>query len=74
MKILVVEDEAKAAAYLRKGLTEHGFVVDVATRGDDGLQRARTGEYDLIILDVLLPGRDGWSEAKEIPFYDQVEA
>jgi two-component system copper resistance phosphate regulon response regulator CusR len=65
VKILVVEDEAKAAAYLRKGLAENGFVVDVAGTGDEGLQRARAGDYDLLILDVLLPGRDGWSVLTE---------
>lgn len=61
MKILVVEDEPKTAAYLRNGLTENGFVADVSGRGDDGLHAAMTGEYDLIILDVMLPERDGWS-------------
>jgi two-component system, OmpR family, copper resistance phosphate regulon response regulator CusR len=61
MKILVVEDEAKTSNYLRKGLTENGFVVDVARKGDDGLQLARTQEYDLVILDVMLPEQDGWS-------------
>ena len=61
MKILVVEDEKKAAAYLKKGLTENGFVVDVAPEGEDGLHLARTGAYDLLILDVMLPQRDGWS-------------
>src|SRR5262249_33146563 len=61
MKILIVEDEAKTAAYLRKGLTENGFTVDVAREGEDGLHAALTGAYDLIILDVMLPGRDGWS-------------
>jgi two-component system copper resistance phosphate regulon response regulator CusR len=66
VKILVVEDEAKAAAYLRKGLSENGFVVDVAARGDEGLQRAVTGDYDLVILDVMLPGRDGWSVLYEL--------
>src|SRR5262249_18052069 len=66
MKILVVEDEKKAAAYLRKGLTENGFAVDVAEDGEDGLHLARTGEYDLVILDVMLPGRDGWSILTEI--------
>ena len=59
MKILIVEDEAKTAAYLCKGLTESGFIVDVADRGDDGLDAAWTGNYDLIVLDVMLPGRDG---------------
>ena len=66
MKLLVVEDEAKSAAYLRKGLSEHGFVVDVAANGEDGLHLARGGGYDLIILDILLPGRDGWSVLAEL--------
>jgi two-component system copper resistance phosphate regulon response regulator CusR len=61
VKILVVEDERKAAAHLRQGLTENGYVVDVINDGDDGLHLARTGGYDLLILDVMLPGRDGWS-------------
>jgi two-component system copper resistance phosphate regulon response regulator CusR len=66
VKVLVVEDEAKAAAYLRKGLAENGFVVDVAGDGVDGLHLARTGGYDLVILDVMLPGRDGWSVLTEL--------
>ena len=61
MKILVIEDEKKTAAYLRKGLTEQGLVVDVADNGEDGLHLARDREYDAIILDVMLPRRDGWS-------------
>ena len=61
MKILVVEDEPKTASYLRNGLVENGFVADVSHRGDDGLHAATGGEYDLIILDVMLPERDGWS-------------
>lgn len=61
LKVLVVEDETKAAAYLRKGLTEHGFTVDVAANGRDGLSLAAAGAYDLIVLDVMLPERDGWS-------------
>jgi two-component system copper resistance phosphate regulon response regulator CusR len=61
MKILIVDDEKKTTAYLRKGLAENGFVVDVAHQGEDGLHQARTGSYDLIILDVMLPERDGWS-------------
>lgn len=60
MKLLIIDDEPKTAAYLRKGLSESGFVVDVATRGDDGLDIAWSGKYDLIVLDVMLPGRDGW--------------
>jgi two-component system copper resistance phosphate regulon response regulator CusR len=61
MKLLVIEDEPKTANYLRKGLAENGFAVDVAARGDDGLHLARTGGYDLLILDVMLPGQDGWA-------------
>ncbi|HVV70910.1 MAG TPA: heavy metal response regulator transcription factor [Verrucomicrobiae bacterium] len=60
MRILIVEDEPKTAAYLRKGLCESGFLADVAARGDDGLELAREREYDLVILDVMLPERDGW--------------
>ena len=61
MRILIVEDEPKTAAYVRKGLMEHGYVVDVASNGLDGLHLATTSEYDLILLDVMLPGIDGWS-------------
>ena len=66
MKILVLEDEKKTAAYLARGLTENGFVVDLAGRGEDGLHLARSVDYDLIILDVMLPGRDGWSILAEL--------
>jgi two-component system, OmpR family, copper resistance phosphate regulon response regulator CusR len=66
MRLLIVEDERKTAAYLRKGLSENGFVVDVADRGEEGLHLARTGVYDLVILDVMLPERDGWSILTEI--------
>jgi two-component system, OmpR family, copper resistance phosphate regulon response regulator CusR len=61
MRILLVEDECKTADYLAKGLTETGFVADVARNGEDGLHLALTEYYDLIVLDVLMPGRDGWS-------------
>jgi two-component system, OmpR family, copper resistance phosphate regulon response regulator CusR len=60
MRVLVVEDEPKAGDYLRKGLTESGFVVDLARTGPDGLQLASAEAYDLIVLDVMLPGMDGW--------------
>ncbi len=66
MRILIVEDERKASAYLSKGLSEHDFVVDAAYDGLDGLHKARTESYDLIILDVMLPGRDGWSILREL--------
>lgn len=61
MRVLIVEDERKAADYLRQGLTESGYVVDVAHRGDDGLRLALAEDYDLVVLDVTMPGRDGWS-------------
>ena len=59
-RILVVDDEAKTARFLKKGLNEAGFVVDVATNGQDGLQLAQDVDFDLVILDVMLPGLDGW--------------
>ena len=61
MRILIVEDERKTAAFLAKGLGENGFVVDVADQGEDGLHLARSVAYDLVILDVMLPRIDGWS-------------
>lgn len=60
MKILVVEDESKTGDYLRQGLTEAGFVVDLAADGFDGCHMALQARYDLILLDVMLPGMDGW--------------
>jgi two-component system, OmpR family, copper resistance phosphate regulon response regulator CusR len=66
MRLLLVEDDRKSVAYLRKGLAEAGFAVEFAFRGDDGLHLARTGDYDLIVLDVMLPGRDGWSVITEL--------
>lgn len=73
MKILVIEDEQRAAEYLRQGLTESGYVVDVALNGTDGLHAAVTGDHDLVILDVMLPGVDGFAvlsalrTARQIP-------
>jgi two-component system copper resistance phosphate regulon response regulator CusR len=61
MRILIIEDEKKTAAYLRKGLTENGFVVDAVHDGEDGLHLALTAEYDLVVIDVMLPRLDGWS-------------
>lgn len=66
MKLLVIEDEPKTAAYLRKGLSESGFSVQVAEDGDEGLYLAQEGTFDLVILDVMLPGRDGWSVIEEL--------
>ncbi|WP_068876813.1 MULTISPECIES: heavy metal response regulator transcription factor [unclassified Phenylobacterium] len=59
MKILIVEDEPKTVAFLRKGLGEHGYVVDFASDGEDGLHMAETGDYDAMVLDVMLPRLDG---------------
>jgi two-component system copper resistance phosphate regulon response regulator CusR len=61
MKILVVEDELKTGDYLRQGLMEAGFVVDLARDGLDGLHLALTEAYALTILDIMLPGIDGWA-------------
>ena len=66
MRVLVIEDEVKTAAFLRKGLKEEGYTADVAHRGDEGLNLALSREYDLIILDVMLPGLDGWEVIKKI--------
>lgn len=66
MRILIVEDEIKAASYLKKGLSEHGFTVDIATSCEDGLHLARSEGYDLIVLDVMLPDRQGWSVVQEL--------
>lgn len=60
MKILIVEDEPKTGDYLRQGLSEAGFVVDLVRDGLDGLHLARSGDYDLLVLDVMLPGANGW--------------
>jgi two-component system, OmpR family, copper resistance phosphate regulon response regulator CusR len=61
MRILVIEDELKTAAYLRKGLEESGYAVDVSNDGPQGLILAQEEEYDVIVLDVMLPGMDGWT-------------
>lgn len=66
MRILIVEDEKKTAAYLKKGLSENLFVVDTADNGEDGAHQAITGDYDLIILDVALPDKDGWTVLSDI--------
>ncbi len=73
MKILIVEDEPKAGDYLVKGLQESGYVADLARNGVDGLALAQELDYDLIVLDVMLPQMDGWQvlaklrERKETP-------
>ncbi|MGV8442580.1 response regulator, partial [Pseudomonas aeruginosa] len=60
MRVLIVEDEAKTADYLNRGLSEQGFTVDLADNGIDGRHLALYGEYDVIVLDVMLPGVDGY--------------
>lgn len=66
MKLLVVEDDRKAASFLKKGLGEEGYVVDVCHDGRDGLECVLTGQYGLIILDVMLPDLDGWGVLHEM--------
>ncbi len=66
MKILIVEDEQKTGDYLKQGLSEAGFVADLARDGVDGLHLALTDDYDLMVLDVMLPRLDGWQVLREI--------
>ncbi len=66
MKLLIVEDEPKTGEYLKQGLGEAGFVVDLARTGPDGLHLGLTEDYDLAILDVMLPGMDGWQVLKAL--------
>ncbi|MBW7899497.1 Transcriptional regulatory protein CusR [Candidatus Brocadiaceae bacterium B188] len=65
MRILVIEDEKKLAAYIKKGLEENHFAVDVSNDGEDGLFLLNTNEYDLVILDVLLPKKNGLEIVRE---------
>ena len=73
MRLLIVEDEPKTGEYLKKGLTEAGFTVDVARTGIDGAHLALENDYELVLLDVMLPGLNGWQvlakirEQKETP-------
>ena len=66
MKILVVEDEPKTGDYLKQGLAEAGYVVDLVRDGLDGVHQATTEAYDLVVLDVNLPGLDGWGVLRSI--------
>jgi DNA-binding response OmpR family regulator len=59
MRVLVIEDEIKMAAFIKRGLEEEGIAVDIAADGEEGLFRAKVGSYDLIILDITLPLLDG---------------
>ena len=66
MRLLIVEDEVKTGAYLQQGLSEAGFIVDVATTGEYGLHHAMTSVYDLIILDIMLPGVNGFEMLEKL--------
>lgn len=66
MKILIVEDEVKTGDYLRQGLSEAGYVVDLARDGLDGLHLALDGDYHLIVLDIMLPTLDGWGVLQKL--------
>ena len=66
MRVLVIEDEPRLAGYIQKGLTEEAFTADVATDGESGLERSRATKYDLIVLDLTLPGVDGMTVCRQI--------
>lgn len=66
MKVLLIEDEFKMADLIRKGLKENGFLVDVAHHGSDGLKLALSHDYDMIVLDVMIPGIDGWEVLRRL--------
>lgn len=66
MRILVIEDEKKTAAFLEKGLREAGFSVDVARDGESGLEKARATKFNLLIVDIMLPHKDGWEVVAQL--------
>ncbi|MGI8438518.1 MAG: heavy metal response regulator transcription factor [Chthoniobacterales bacterium] len=66
MRILLIEDEKKTAAFLEKGLTESGYTLQVARDGEKGLELAQANGFDLLIVDVMLPKKDGWAVVKEL--------
>ena len=66
MRILVVEDDCKVASFLEKGLREEGYAVDVAYDGTDGSVKALLHDYDLLLLDVMLPGKSGLEIVREL--------
>ncbi len=66
MRILVIEDERKVARFIERGLKEERFAVDVAADGEEGLFRAQSNDYDLIVLDVLMPKKDGFQVLREL--------
>ena len=65
-KILIVEDRLRLAALMKKGLGKHGFTTTVANNGEEALKQVQKDHFDLILLDINLPGKDGWTIAKEI--------
>jgi two-component system, OmpR family, copper resistance phosphate regulon response regulator CusR len=66
MRILIVEDEKKTAAFIQKGLTEHGYMASSVADGEEGLDEAATGVFDALIVDVMLPKRNGWSLVQQL--------
>lgn len=66
MRILLVEDEKKIASFIERGLKAHRYTVDIAADGENGLELAQVNPYDLIILDIMLPGKDGITVCKEL--------
>ncbi len=66
MRVLIIEDEPKTGAYLKQGLTEAGFVADLVGDGRDGLHLALVEPFDLVVLDVMLPGADGWQVLRSL--------
>src|SRR6266571_7701239 len=66
MRILVIEDEKKTAGFLAKGLREAGFAVEIARDGETGLEKARAAKFDLLIVDIMLPNKDGWEVVAEL--------
>ncbi|MGE5085836.1 MAG: heavy metal response regulator transcription factor [Bacillota bacterium] len=66
MRILVIEDEVKAASFIEKGLTEQGYIVDVAHDGEEGFQLAMSRAYDLLVIDVMMPKMDGWTVIEKL--------
>jgi two-component system copper resistance phosphate regulon response regulator CusR len=66
MRLLLVEDDARIARFVAKGLREQGYAVDVAANGDDALYQAEINTYDVVVLDVMIPGRDGFAVCREL--------
>lgn len=69
--ILIVEDETHIAAFMAKGLQRHGFSTAIANNGITAVEMAATGEFNLLLLDLGLPGKDGWQVLKELQKYPQ---